>query len=399
MAGIGEEKGEFAPLPGAAAAFTGEKGANANDDDDDDDDEGPPATAFNICVKDGDAAGQPVRHVHVHVVPRRPGDLANNDEIYELIDAWTPGRHLLYGGQDSLLEADGMAFSDDDDDDDDDRRNRQLDTDHQRPLDIPDDADREPRTAEDMAAEADQYALFAATTVASRVSVCAPFFEAIGGNNNNHNNNNSRRIGGASSSAASSSSSSSSSSSAPVYSAQAAAAGQSRPGPEEAVYFSPKIRLDPRQVFWVSASGLTMALVNLKPLVRGHVLVVPRRYAAPPAAAAAPLPPGAAAWEGAAAEAEAAEAAADLGGDPARSRGLTRAEREDLWDSVRRVMDVVCGYYGCTGATIGLQDGRDAGQSVPHTHVHILPRGGPGEGEAAPGDCFPPPAPGAAAGR
>ena len=114
-------------------------------------------------------------------------------------------------------------------------------------------------------------------------------------------------------------------------------------------------------MFWVSASGLTIALVNLKPLTRGHVLVLPSRRE----------------------------------GKTTRLKDLSTAEFEDLWESVRHVSAIVTGYYGATGATLGIQDGHDAGQSVPHVHVHILPRGGPNEGEAAPGDCFPPPAPGA----
>ena len=30
--------------------------------------------------------------------------------------------------------------------------------------------------------------------------------------------------------------------------------------------------------------------------------------------------------------------------------------------------------YGATALNIAMQDGRDAGQSVPHVHFHILPR-------------------------
>jgi diadenosine tetraphosphate (Ap4A) HIT family hydrolase len=34
-------------------------------------------TAFNIGINDGAAAGQTVPHVHVHLIPRRPGDVAD----------------------------------------------------------------------------------------------------------------------------------------------------------------------------------------------------------------------------------------------------------------------------------------------------------------------------------
>ena len=50
----------------------------------------------------------------------------------------------------------------------------------------------------------------------------------------------------------------------------------SGPRPAGAVRFG-TFDLDPRQVFYVSASGLTRAIVNLKPLVPGHVLVVPAK--------------------------------------------------------------------------------------------------------------------------
>ena len=31
-------------------------------------------------------AGQSVPHVHVHVLPRRPGDFKSNDDVYDAID-------------------------------------------------------------------------------------------------------------------------------------------------------------------------------------------------------------------------------------------------------------------------------------------------------------------------
>ena len=42
---------------------------------------------FNVTLlQDGPAAGQSVPHVHVHVLPRKKGDFANNDEVYDAID-------------------------------------------------------------------------------------------------------------------------------------------------------------------------------------------------------------------------------------------------------------------------------------------------------------------------
>jgi diadenosine tetraphosphate (Ap4A) HIT family hydrolase len=62
--------------------------------------------------------------------------------------------------------------------------------------------------------------------------------------------------------------------------------------------------LKPCQVFYRSPTGLTLAIVNLKPLVPGHVLVIPRRPVA-------------------------------------RLADLTRAERVDLWRSTRTVQRLV----------------------------------------------------------
>lgn len=34
-------------------------------------------SAFNIGINDGEAAGQTISHAHVHIIPRRPGDVAD----------------------------------------------------------------------------------------------------------------------------------------------------------------------------------------------------------------------------------------------------------------------------------------------------------------------------------
>lgn len=39
-------------------------------------------TSSTVTVQDGEQAGQTVRHVHCHVMPRRQGDFKQNDDIY-----------------------------------------------------------------------------------------------------------------------------------------------------------------------------------------------------------------------------------------------------------------------------------------------------------------------------
>jgi len=39
--------------------------------------EDPSVTGFNVGVNCGTAAGQTILHVHIHLIPRRDGDLAN----------------------------------------------------------------------------------------------------------------------------------------------------------------------------------------------------------------------------------------------------------------------------------------------------------------------------------
>ncbi|KAM8925081.1 bis(5'-adenosyl)-triphosphatase isoform 1-T2 [Lycaon pictus] len=82
---------------------------------------------------------------------------------------------------------------------------------------------------------------------------------------------------------------------------------------------------------------LSFALVNRKPVVPGHVLVCPLR----------PVE---------------------------RFRDLHPDEVADLFQATQRVGMVVEKHFQGTSLTFSMQDGPEAGQTVKHVHVHVLPR-------------------------
>ncbi|KAM9860010.1 bis(5'-adenosyl)-triphosphatase [Aulostomus maculatus] len=82
---------------------------------------------------------------------------------------------------------------------------------------------------------------------------------------------------------------------------------------------------------------LSFALVNRKPVVPGHVLVCPLR----------PVE---------------------------RLRDLQPDELSDLFSTTQRVANLVEKHFSSTSLTIAIQDGPEAGQTVKHVHVHVLPR-------------------------
>ena len=85
-------------------------------------------------------------------------------------------------------------------------------------------------------------------------------------------------------------------------------------------------------------STMSASFVNLRPIVPGHVLVIPERIVA-------------------------------------KMEDLTEDEYIDLWKAVRITQWAVQRYFPDTTAfNVAVQDGRAAGQSVPHVHVHVLPR-------------------------
>ncbi|KAJ6617505.1 diadenosine tetraphosphate asymmetrical hydrolase [Mycena sp. CBHHK59/15] len=96
-----------------------------------------------------------------------------------------------------------------------------------------------------------------------------------------------------------------------------------------------------RQAFY--RSNLSYAIVNLKPLVPGHVLVLPTRQVS-------------------------------------RLADLSESELSSLMRSVQQVGSVIERAYGADSLTVACQDGKAAGQTVPHVHFHLLPRKFVGDG-------------------
>ncbi|OAP60483.1 hypothetical protein AYL99_05485 [Fonsecaea erecta] len=91
------------------------------------------------------------------------------------------------------------------------------------------------------------------------------------------------------------------------------------------------------QVFHISPARLSYGLVNLKPLLPGHILICPVRS----------VP---------------------------RLAQLTSAETADLFNTVRLVSRTLERVFRASSFNVAVQDGVDAGQSVPHVHVHVIPR-------------------------
>lgn len=89
------------------------------------------------------------------------------------------------------------------------------------------------------------------------------------------------------------------------------------------------------QVFY--KSHLTIAFVNKMPVLPGHVLVAPIRPAL-------------------------------------RLADLSTEEVQDLFLVVQKVQVAIEKQFGVSSSTIAVQDGPDAGRSIDHIHVHVLPR-------------------------
>ncbi|XP_060659338.1 nitrilase and fragile histidine triad fusion protein NitFhit [Drosophila nasuta] len=93
--------------------------------------------------------------------------------------------------------------------------------------------------------------------------------------------------------------------------------------------------VDKRTIFYESEH--CYAFTNLRCVVEGHVLVSTKRVTP-------------------------------------RLNGLNCAEITDLFATVCMVQRLLEQIYGTTSATVTVQDGAQAGQTVPHVHFHVMPR-------------------------
>lgn len=96
----------------------------------------------------------------------------------------------------------------------------------------------------------------------------------------------------------------------------------------------------PWQCRWSEAfyvSPLSIAIVNLKPIVPGHCLVLSKRVT------------------------------------PSFT-DLSPEEVADLWHTVHKISGPLQQHFGGEAMTLAIQDGVAAGQTVPHVHVHVIPR-------------------------
>ncbi|EDO14916.1 hypothetical protein Kpol_1005p3 [Vanderwaltozyma polyspora DSM 70294] len=102
----------------------------------------------------------------------------------------------------------------------------------------------------------------------------------------------------------------------------------------KSIYFSKFVVTE--QVFYRTKHSY--ALVNLKPLVPGHVLVVPLRK------------------------------------DVIGLSDLTFEESQDYFNTLQLIQNFIYWQYKADSLNIAIQDGPEAGQSVAHLHTHIIPR-------------------------
>ncbi|KAF1895064.1 hypothetical protein Lal_00022561 [Lupinus albus] len=96
------------------------------------------------------------------------------------------------------------------------------------------------------------------------------------------------------------------------------------------------------EVFY--STHLSYAMVNLRPLLPGHILFIDVNNCD--------------------------------GREVKRFVDLTADETSDLWLTAQKIGRQLESYHKASSLTFAIQDGPQAGQTVPHVHIHVVPRKG-----------------------
>ena len=91
----------------------------------------------------------------------------------------------------------------------------------------------------------------------------------------------------------------------------------------------------------VYEDDMTLAFLDINPVTDGHTLVVPKHH-------------------------------------EARIERLPRDYYDAVWATVHRLISPIETAMDASASNIDVHNGRAAGQLIPHVHVHIIPRRGPG---------------------
>jgi histidine triad (HIT) family protein len=97
------------------------------------------------------------------------------------------------------------------------------------------------------------------------------------------------------------------------------------------------------QAYRVFESDRVLAFLDIHPSAPGHTLVIPKRHVT-------------------------------------RVEELVEADAEAVFMAVYHLVGGVQGAVGAPASTIGINNGPESGQEVPHLHVHIIPRKSRSEG-------------------
>lgn len=61
-------------------------------------------TSSTISIQDGPDSGQTIRHVHVHVLPRKSGDFKENDQIYDALHKHDKGSDIEWRNEEEMRQ-------------------------------------------------------------------------------------------------------------------------------------------------------------------------------------------------------------------------------------------------------------------------------------------------------